>query len=151
MKIAHSIKIGFTTDLHRRLVEFQCTSPHTISVLATFPGGQALERRFHKLFAHLRIQSELFHDDNEIVHLIDLAKYKSLAFAIDHLETQKRRHEAYRAQQNHKRKVVGRNPPEAQYQEVVAQRIRDRQLLLRARKQNKNYPTTEPTFTQQPL
>ena len=45
------IKIGRTVDLDRRLSSFQQTRN---DVLATVPGGQAVENEWHRRFAHLR-------------------------------------------------------------------------------------------------
>jgi hypothetical protein len=124
-----AIKIGFTTDLRRRCADLQCTSPDDISVLTVFPGGKDLERKLHRLFAHLRIRNELFRDDGLIWDFIQAVEYKSLAFAIEYLEEQKRWREMSRTEQNailFKRRADEREKSEVQYQKIVAQRIKER-------------------------
>ena len=44
VRIARTIKIGFTTDLRQRLARLQCGSPDKIPVLAVFAGGRKLEQ-----------------------------------------------------------------------------------------------------------
>jgi Meiotically Up-regulated Gene 113 (MUG113) protein len=54
------VKIGTTTRPKQRLAALQATSPTSLKVLAHFPGGRALERRLHVLFAEQRAWNEFF-------------------------------------------------------------------------------------------
>ena len=56
IRFGDRIKIGFTTDLKRRLQVL----PHDM-LLATTPGTMRDEGRLHQRFAHLRITGEWFH------------------------------------------------------------------------------------------
>ena len=54
------IKIGFTTDLDRRLNEIQSLSPVRVWLIHSFPGGYAHERELHRMFAPHRKWGEWF-------------------------------------------------------------------------------------------
>lgn len=56
----HMVKIGFTTDLDRRMREIQSTSPLRIDCLGTAPGGRELEAALHRQFARARKHGEWF-------------------------------------------------------------------------------------------
>lgn len=65
------IKIGWSTDVDRRIDELQTANPVKLTLVATVPGTMADEARLHELFAHLRIQSEWFRHDDEILNFIE--------------------------------------------------------------------------------
>lgn len=48
------IKIGFTDNLERRLVELEYHYGESLAVLATMPGDKSVERSIHDRFMHLR-------------------------------------------------------------------------------------------------
>ena len=54
------VKIGTTVDLARRLNSLQLCSPVILEVLATVPGGYALESKLHTTFAGKRKHGEWF-------------------------------------------------------------------------------------------
>lgn len=54
------IKIGFTTDLPRRMHEMQTGSSVQLVCIGHCPGGQPLERALHKQFAGSRLHGEWF-------------------------------------------------------------------------------------------
>jgi hypothetical protein len=74
VRIGKFIKIGFTTDLERRLAGLRGASAERMSVLLTIPGERDVEQRLHKLFAAQRVRNEFFHDAMPIRNFIDLAK-----------------------------------------------------------------------------
>ena len=55
-----SVKIGHSTDLQMRLSSLQTSADADLRVIRTVPGGRAVERWFHKRFAHLHIKGEWF-------------------------------------------------------------------------------------------
>ena len=60
IQCADFIKIGFSTNVHRRFYTIQNGNPHTLTILKTIPGTKEDEKRFHKRFAHLRVRNEWF-------------------------------------------------------------------------------------------
>jgi hypothetical protein len=64
------IKIGHAYDPDARLVSVQCGHPAPLAILATVSGGPALERKYHRQFAHLRLHGEWFRRTGEIEHEI---------------------------------------------------------------------------------
>lgn len=60
-----NVKIGYTTNLHKRLQALSVLPEH---VLATEPGGRALEKERHEQFTHLRVHEsrELFMHTPEV-------------------------------------------------------------------------------------
>jgi predicted DNA-binding transcriptional regulator AlpA len=66
------IKIGFTSKpLEFRLSAIQVGAPEPLQVFATVPGRMADERRFHKQFAHVRLNGEWFRRCPELTELIE--------------------------------------------------------------------------------
>lgn len=65
------VKIGFTDDLDRRLVELENHYREPLAVLATVPGGRERETQIHDLFGHLRFgRTEQFRPAAEIFTFI---------------------------------------------------------------------------------
>lgn len=56
----HMVKIGYTTDLTRRMKEIQSASPLRIDCLGTAPGGRPLEAALHRQFTGARRHGEWF-------------------------------------------------------------------------------------------
>lgn len=54
------VKIGYTSDLQRRLTALQIGSPIKLRTLATFAGGKELEASIHRLLADYRLEGEWF-------------------------------------------------------------------------------------------
>lgn len=65
-----SVKIGWTTDLRRRMAQLRTGTPGALQVLAWTPGGEVLERHFHSAFKHARLAREWFRRTPEIDALI---------------------------------------------------------------------------------
>ncbi len=59
-----SIKIGYSSELARRLKELDCVA------LATFPGNQLDERELHARFEHIRVDGEWFQPTPELLDFI---------------------------------------------------------------------------------
>lgn len=56
----HMVKIGFTTNLDKRMRAIQTGCPFPIVCLGTAPGGQLLERALHRQFCRSRRHGEWF-------------------------------------------------------------------------------------------
>jgi hypothetical protein len=52
------VKIGFTNDLAKRLVELQVGNHERLTILRIFEGGQAEEAQLHERFAENRLHGE---------------------------------------------------------------------------------------------
>lgn len=59
------IKIGYTTDIQRRLKELQTASPKRLKVLGTLEGGTQLEAGLHELFKKHRVEGEWFRNSSK--------------------------------------------------------------------------------------
>jgi len=66
------IKIGWTSDLARRVNNLAVGASGPISVLATTPGGRTLEAHLHERFASDREQGEWFRPSDDLRSLIRL-------------------------------------------------------------------------------
>ena len=64
------VKIGYAADVWGRLASLQTGSPVPLCVVATVPGGRALEARLHEQFAQLRSHGEWFHAAPELLEYI---------------------------------------------------------------------------------
>lgn len=61
------IKIGYSTDVRKRLAKLRVGSSQRLSLMAKAPGTMEEERRMHRQFSHLRIRGEWFRRDPEII------------------------------------------------------------------------------------
>lgn len=70
LRIADRIKIGFTTDLYRRMGQY----PPNSEILATHPGTPIVERDMHQRFSrHLADGREWFHPHGELdAHILQV-------------------------------------------------------------------------------
>ena len=66
MRFGDRIKIGFTTNLHKRLQHV----PND-ELLASMPGSRHTETKMHKQFAHLRIVGEWFSMGPDLLEFIE--------------------------------------------------------------------------------
>lgn len=64
------VKIGFTIDMQRRLINFRSATTEDFSVILTIPGTLALEQYFHTKFKARRIAREWFRLSGEIEEFI---------------------------------------------------------------------------------
>lgn len=65
------VKIGYATDVRRRLAAIQISSPYEVTLLAECKGGSRLECELHKRFAAHRVRGEWFHLTPDIQAYID--------------------------------------------------------------------------------
>jgi hypothetical protein len=70
--VGKAIKIGFSTDLRRRIKEFRCATAEPIHFLVAVAGDRQLESRLHTRFASSKIRNELFRRDQPLRDFIDL-------------------------------------------------------------------------------
>ena len=68
------VKIGYTTNIDARFNSLQSGNVNALKILASVPGGQKLERQFHKRLSHLRVRGEWFKDGTELRNLIKEVK-----------------------------------------------------------------------------
>jgi hypothetical protein len=61
------VKIGFTTNLARRMKELTTTSAHNLTVIKTVPGTMELEAFFHDRFKALHHRNEWFRHRGDLV------------------------------------------------------------------------------------
>lgn len=64
------IKIGFATNLERRISALQTGSPERLIVLGTIPGTRADERNLHKRFSKYRLSGEWFRNAQPLLRYI---------------------------------------------------------------------------------
>lgn len=63
------VKIGWTADFAKRLTNLNSASSAPLTVLATYPGGAALEQHIHERFADDRVRGEWFKATPELLGL----------------------------------------------------------------------------------
>lgn len=60
------VKIGYTTNLKKRISALQTSNPDELIFLGAFPGTPKDEQRIKHQFRHLRIRGEWFRTDMEL-------------------------------------------------------------------------------------
>ena len=65
------IKIGYSTDVERRMDGIMCDNPNELTLLACFPATMKTERKLHDAFSHCRYRNEWFHADKDIYEFIN--------------------------------------------------------------------------------
>lgn len=68
---AGHIKIGFSSDVPKRIEALQCSSPEPLELLATMPGNMAIERALHSRFERARVAGEWFRPTDELLSFIE--------------------------------------------------------------------------------
>jgi hypothetical protein len=77
-RAASRIKIGWSRNVGTRLAQLQTANPDPIVLLATTPGGRALERQLHERFASDRVSGEWFDATDELLnHIAELDHVRS--------------------------------------------------------------------------
>lgn len=71
------VKIGYSISPEKRLKELQTSSPETLVMLGTIPGGKSKEIELHKKFAKHRERGEWFHKAPELAKFIERETTKS--------------------------------------------------------------------------
>jgi hypothetical protein len=72
MTSGDAVKIGFSTDVDKRLNAVRSHTKKDVAVIGKVHGTRGLEQKFHKQFAHLAIGGEWFRPDPEMLHEIKL-------------------------------------------------------------------------------
>lgn len=70
------IKVGFSTNPHKRLASMQTGSPFELVLLADIPGSKDDEQEIHRMFPDLHFRGEWFRDDPRIRAFIEATKIK---------------------------------------------------------------------------
>ena len=65
-----AVKVGVSMDIKRRLEGLRAGCPEPVELLATFPGGRALEEWIHAKLASCRLHHEWFQACPAVDHLI---------------------------------------------------------------------------------
>jgi len=64
------VKIGYTTQLPKRLADLRSMNPRFLVLLASMPGTEDDERRLHERFSTTRLHGEWFKSTTDLVALI---------------------------------------------------------------------------------
>ena len=79
-----AVKIGWSTDLKKRMSALNTGSSRALTLLAWVRGGRVVEAHFHKAFKASRVNGEWFKRTPDLVALIaDLATHSKLAKITD--------------------------------------------------------------------
>ena len=68
------IKIGYSAYPFKRMRQLQTANSVSLKLLLIVEGTKGLERRLHRQFSHLRIQSEWFSPSSELMSYISNIK-----------------------------------------------------------------------------
>lgn len=64
------VKIGFSSSIFTRIRQLSTQSPTRLQLAAAIPGGRAVERRMHEMFAADHVKGEWFRRSSELEELI---------------------------------------------------------------------------------
>jgi hypothetical protein len=67
---AAAIKVGFATDIGRRMAELQTASPVELRLIAAIRGTRATEQALHRKLASFRMRGEWFRECDETLAII---------------------------------------------------------------------------------
>lgn len=85
VRIGKHIKIGFSSNLRRRLKSFENSAVDVYLMLAV-PGDRSLEQRIHRLLVDERITREIFHPESRLLRFIEMIEHRGLEFGLQYLE-----------------------------------------------------------------
>jgi len=68
------IKIGYSTDIEKRIKTLQTGYPDVLGILYLIPGDMADEEELHKELAYYRMRGEWFKPDEEVLRKIEFLK-----------------------------------------------------------------------------
>jgi hypothetical protein len=85
VRIAKHIKIGFSSNLARRLKSFE-NSAVDVQLMLAVPGDRNLEQRIHGLLVDERIAREIFYAEWRLLRFIELVEQNGLEFGLRYLE-----------------------------------------------------------------
>lgn len=129
IKIGKFLKIGFTTNLTSRMSAFHNTSPD-VTVLATFPGDRATERRLHGLLKEVRVTRELFHFDGRVQSFIGYIERGDVAGGFAWLSERSPERRAKRDATERRARVRERRKSKAELDAHFASMVMDRKQRI---------------------
>lgn len=129
VRIGKNVKIGMTTNLHRRMKAMQ-TYASDIKLLITIPGGRDLEQKLHQLLDESRVARELFHQDYRVISFIDQFEYYGLDRAIDFLEATTPAARKKAKEENFQKRVEAARQSKAEKDAYFASLVAERQRKL---------------------
>lgn len=125
VQIGKHIKIGFSTNLEKRLKSFLTTVSH-VEVIAAIPGDRALEKLLHEKLAEIRVERELFQPDYRISSFIRYHETEGLEFALKFLDECSPAARAKKKEEDRGRRVAearrSRAEKDAHFASLVAER-----------------------------
>lgn len=125
VQIGKHIKIGFTTNIERRIKEF-LTSSLDAELLLVIPGSRDLERLLHLKLSDCRVQRELFRRDHRILSFIRHFEYGGLERGLEYLDSSSPVAVAQRKAEDHVKRVAtvrkSRAEKDAYFASLVAER-----------------------------
>lgn len=66
------LKIGFTTNVEKRLLCLQPSNPHKLKLIGTIRATRVIERALHTRYDHLWVHSEWFKPDEDMIKEVKL-------------------------------------------------------------------------------
>jgi hypothetical protein len=77
------VKIGFSLDPQKRLIDLQATSPYSLRIIGTIrrktvEGGRWLEAMYHRTFALSRLHGEWFEPKGRFLRFLQNKKFVRL-------------------------------------------------------------------------
>ena len=76
IKCENAVKIGYTTDVERRLIQLQTSSPSEMVLLYAFEAEPECEKRLHRKFRKHSIRNEWFCLCDDILSEIERIKVR---------------------------------------------------------------------------
>lgn len=129
VEIGKHIKIGFSTNLEKRLKAFLTSSPD-VELLLAIPGDRALERTLHDKLAECRMARELFHRDSRILEFIHHFKYGGIERGLDYLDMTTPASRARQKAEDTARRVAVARQSRAEKDAYFASLVADRKTRL---------------------
>ena len=129
VRIGKHIKIGYTTNLAKRLKAFE-NSAYDIEVLAAIPGDRALERSLHVWLSEYRIQRELFRREWRVTGFIDSFNLFGFERAMQYLKETSPHALARRKEEDHVNRVIEARKTKAEKDAYFASLVADRKRRI---------------------
>lgn len=65
------IKIGYSSNVAKRIKSLDTGSPDTLELIKVIPGGQEMEHKIHQFFDDIRVKGEWFQPDSKLLNYIE--------------------------------------------------------------------------------
>jgi len=78
-----AIKIGWSSNLRKRVLALQAYSPNKLKLLAAFEGTLDTEKKVHESFKEYRIRGEWFRPEKELLDLIEKNKLQEVPLNLE--------------------------------------------------------------------